>query len=324
MFSLIQTNSPVSTLEIFDTYLWQKDKQVITKDIHQLPGLGNFAHWRLNSSSDPTPLHFHSGIIEIHCMVKGKRVTTLMEDGKEKPYIITGNEIFLTFPYELHSTGSLPQTPCEFYAFQLISRERDNILGLNREYSNALCEALLALRHRHMALSHTALQQIRTAFNLISSTNPHDIHTGVQYLSCFLHNLIYLQPIGDEGVRPIDSAIQRALDYVDANYDRPLPLSELAAASGYSLSRFKAKFKQETGITPAEFISSQKIEKAKLLLETTNTSITDLAFDLGFSSSNYFCSVFKKETGISPYQFRKSIKPGKMEKQVPKNLPFMG
>lgn len=296
------------TQERFDDYLWQKDKQVITRDVHHLSGLGNFTHWRLTNSLPPTPMHFHSGIIEMHCMVKGKRISVLENNGQPKSYTIMGNEIFLTFPYELHSTGSQPQAPCEFYALQLVTKEHDHILGMNKEYSNALCSQLLSLKHRHLTLSATALQLIRTAFNLFSSPNAHDFHTAVQYLSCFLHNLVYLQPIGDEIVRPIDASIQRTLDYIDINYDRALPLAELADASGYSLSRFKAKFKEEVGITPTEFISMQKIEKAKLLLETTSCSITELAFDLGFSSSNYFCSVFKKHTGISPYQYKKDRK----------------
>ncbi|MCM1044863.1 MAG: AraC family transcriptional regulator [Candidatus Gastranaerophilales bacterium] len=300
-----QKNIPFPAQEIFDDYLWQKDKQVITRDVHHLSGLGNFTHWRLNTSEPPTSMHFHSDMMEIHCMVKGKRVCILENKGQPKSYNIMGNEVFLTFPYELHSTGSLPQTPCEFYALQLITRERDNLLGLNQEYSNALCDRLLALKYRRLTLSVSALQQIRTAFHLFSSADPHDIHTGVQYLSCFLHNLIYLQPIGDEIVRPIDTSMQRTLDYVEKNFNRALSLAELAKISGYSLSRFKAKFKEEVGITPAEFITLQKIEKAKTLLETSNSSITDLAFDLGFSSSNYFCSAFKKQTGISPYQYRK-------------------
>ena len=299
-------NMPSVPKEIFDNYLWQKDKQVITRDVHHLSGLGNFTHWRLTSASRPNPLHFHSGIIEIHCMVKGKRISMVEENGRHKSYTIMGNELFMTFPYELHSTNSLPQTPCEFYALQLITRERNQILGLNQEYSNALCDRLLTLKHRHFTLSTTALQQIRAAFNLFSSRDPHDFHTGVQYLSCFLHNLVYLQPIGDDVVRPIDASIQHTLDYIDANYNRPIALSELADASGYSLSRFKVKFKEEIGITPAEFISQQKIERAKTLLTTTDASITELAFDLGFSSSNYFCAAFKKQTGISPFQFRKT------------------
>lgn len=307
MLPTTHTSHQMLSGEIFDTYLWQKDKQVITRNEHKLPGLGNFTHWSLNKSFPPTPSHFHSGIIEIHCMVKGKRITVLDNSNVQNTYTILGNELFLTFPYELHSTDDQPQSPCEFYALQIITEERDNLLGLNKEYSNALCDALLSLNHRHYVLSNTALQQIRTAFHLFTSPDEHDFHTAVQYISCFLHNLFYLRPIGSGAPRHIELPIQRALDYINANSQRALPLSELASVSGYSLSHFKAKFKEEMGITPAEFVSLQKIGKAKLLLETSSISITDLALDLGFSSSNYFCSVFKKQTGISPFQYRKNI-----------------
>ena len=82
---------------------------------------------------------------------------------------------------------------------------------------------------------------------------------------------------------------------------------ELAQASNYSLSRFKAKFKEELGITPAEYITLQKMDRAQMLLKTTDDSITDIAYQLGFSSSNYFCSVFKKTLSYSPAAYRKSF-----------------
>ena len=48
-----------------------------------------------------------------------------------------------------------------------------------------------------------------------------------------------------------------------------------------------------------------KVEQAKLALERTDRSVTDIAYDLGWSSGNYFCTVFKKLTGVSPLQYRK-------------------
>ena len=48
-----------------------------------------------------------------------------------------------------------------------------------------------------------------------------------------------------------------------------------------------------------------KVEQAKLALEQTDQSVTDIAYNLGWSSGNYFCTVFKKLTGMSPLQYRK-------------------
>ena len=79
----------------------------------------------------------------------------------------------------------------------------------------------------------------------------------------------------------------------------------VAGLSGYSLSRFKTRFREETGQTPALYITALRVERAKLELERTDQSVTDIAFNLGWSSGNYFCTVFKKLTGVSPLTYRR-------------------
>ena len=72
-----------------------------------------------------------------------------------------------------------------------------------------------------------------------------------------------------------------------------------------SLSRFKTRFKHEVGVAPGGYIIMRKVEKAKELLGDRDRSITDIAFDLGFSSSQYFATVFKKLIGLTPSEYRK-------------------
>ena len=74
--------------------------------------------------------------------------------------------------------------------------------------------------------------------------------------------------------------------------------------AGLSLSRLKARFKKETGVSPANFIMLRRIEGAKELLDRTDKNITDVAFELGFSSSQYFATAFKRYTGMTPKEFR--------------------
>ena len=68
--------------EIFDEYCWTKHKKVLTHKQHKVTGLGNFSYWNLTSSHAPSPLHIHSNIIEMHCMVKGTRYTQIEKDGE--------------------------------------------------------------------------------------------------------------------------------------------------------------------------------------------------------------------------------------------------
>jgi AraC-like DNA-binding protein len=62
---------------------------------------------------------------------------------------------------------------------------------------------------------------------------------------------------------------------------------------------------KEMGITLKKYVNTYRVEKAKELLATTDGPVADLAYQLGWASSNYFCTVFKKYTGVTPLQYRK-------------------
>lgn len=291
--------------ELFDQFSWTKQNKTITKDRHHVQGLGNFTYWNFTASPSPSPMHYHSDTIEIHCMIKGQRFSQVEKGAVLNNYTYCGNEAFLTFPFEIHGNGNQPQLPCEFYALQIITKNPDELLGLNPEYSNALYQTLMGLKERHFKLGQTHIHYLRTAFNFFSDLTPESIQIGVQFLNCFLFSLPLLTPILNTDSNEVDERIYHSIQYLNQNIREPLQLCDLAEVSGYSLSRFKIRFKEEVGITPAEYITLQKLEYAKKELADTDISITDLAYSLGFSSSNYFCSVFKKFMDCTPKEYRK-------------------
>ncbi|MEE8836374.1 MAG: AraC family transcriptional regulator [Eubacteriales bacterium] len=291
--------------EIFDSYCWTRQKKVLTKNDHHIQGLGNFSYWNYTTSVTPAPPHLHSDIIEIHCMIKGTRFTQIEKDGAFYNYTTTGNEAMIVFPFEIHSNGTKPMAPCEFFAFQIDISKPDQMLGLNPEYSRALIRSLMAVRSRQLRLTQTHFNYLRSAFNFFSERNEESNRIGVQFLTAFLFTLQFLQPVKEQSAVEIDPGIKNALNYVRDNIHAKIRLSELADRSGYSLSRFKVKFKESIGVTPAEYVTVQKLEYAKRELIQTDKSITDIAFEFGFSTSNYFCSVFKKLNFITPKEYRK-------------------
>ena len=98
--------------------------------------------------------------------------------------------------------------------------------------------------------------------------------------------------------------MQRVLQYIERHLDEPVHVPRLAEIARLSESRFKARFKREMGVPPAEFWLRQKITRATILLRTRN--VTAVAYELGFSSSQYFATVFKRYTLESPSRFRAS------------------
>ena len=87
--------------EIFDDYIWNEHKKILTADKHKIPGLRNLSHFTPMAPGVPVPLHYHSDIIELHFMVKGQRKTYVMKGGVRTSYCATGNNLFITRPYEL-------------------------------------------------------------------------------------------------------------------------------------------------------------------------------------------------------------------------------
>lgn len=296
------------TKEIFDDYIWTKENKTLTRAEHGIPGLGNFTHKNTSGSTPPSPLHYHTNILEIHCMVKGQRTSVIEHNGRVNTYTFAGNTAFLTFPFEIHGNGDQVQLPCEFYGFQIDLSDPGDLLGLSREYSSALARLLLNQKNRQLRLNASYLNYLRTAFNFISSRETGNIRVGVQFLTCFLYSLQYLQPAIQEVTTTVDEPIHRSIMYLNAHLAEPLQIQDLAETAGYSLSYYKQKFKQEMGITPSEYIMLQKMEHAKKILTETDTSITEIAFSLGFSSSNYFCAVFKKFMDCTPKDYRRKYR----------------
>jgi AraC-like DNA-binding protein len=84
-----------------------------------------------------------------------------------------------------------------------------------------------------------------------------------------------------------------------------LSLKRLAGLVGLSPSHFLARFRREFGVPPSDYVWRLKISRAMELLKQPNASITQIAFNLGFSSSQHFATAFKRYAGINPARYRR-------------------
>jgi signal transduction histidine kinase/DNA-binding response OmpR family regulator len=95
-------------------------------------------------------------------------------------------------------------------------------------------------------------------------------------------------------------------DIVNEHYsDVEFNLQMLVHKIGMSERHLRRKLKALTGVSPNQFISSFRLEKAKELLLQTDLNISEIAFQIGFDSPQYFSRAFSKTHGISPRGFRK-------------------
>jgi AraC family transcriptional regulator, exoenzyme S synthesis regulatory protein ExsA len=95
-------------------------------------------------------------------------------------------------------------------------------------------------------------------------------------------------------------------DIIQTHLFSNLTVSDLATLSGRSLSAFKRDFESFFKDTPANYIKEQKLLKANDLLISTDFSITEICYEVGFSDTSHFTKLFKQKYHLAPSEYRKS------------------
>ncbi|MBD5458845.1 MAG: helix-turn-helix domain-containing protein [Lachnospiraceae bacterium] len=99
-------------------------------------------------------------------------------------------------------------------------------------------------------------------------------------------------------------SIQTCCEYISLHLEDKITLAELARLAGYSEYYLGKKFKQELHVSPNEYIRRQRLERAALLLHTTQDEVQDISARLQFCSQSYFADHFRKLYGVSPTAYR--------------------
>lgn len=109
-------------------------------------------------------------------------------------------------------------------------------------------------------------------------------------------------PLAQGGLPPY--LCDRALDFIEAHLDQSFTLDQLADELGISVFYFCRQFKQSMGITPHQYVTRRRIEKAKELLWHSQLPITEIALQVGFATPSAFSRLFRQFTGTTPKAFR--------------------
>ncbi|MDL2301907.1 AraC family transcriptional regulator [Lachnospiraceae bacterium OttesenSCG-928-D06] len=102
--------------------------------------------------------------------------------------------------------------------------------------------------------------------------------------------------------------LQEVIDYVECNYSNQITLETVARKCKMGYSAFSKFFSRQTGKNFVDYLTEVRLSKAKIMLATTDLSITEIALEAGFSTSSYFISLFKKWNETTPRQFRQQFK----------------
>lgn len=116
--------------------------------------------------------------------------------------------------------------------------------------------------------------------------------------------------------------VEQVVRWMREHLDEELSMEEMAAQAGVSPFHFLRTFRRFTGVTPALFLSALRLEEAKRLLLTTERSVTDICFDVGYSSLGTFTTRFTQLVGLSPARLRRIGSGFRLEALEPERLSF--
>jgi AraC-like DNA-binding protein len=111
--------------------------------------------------------------------------------------------------------------------------------------------------------------------------------------------------------------------FIDQHFDEPIDLETVSANAYLSSFHFHRLFTKVYRITPHQYITRKRIDKAKELLKTGEISIAGVCTDVGFESHGSFTTLFKKHQGLAPriYRDQAQLQQEKVKKQPRSFIP---
>lgn len=259
------------------------------------------------------PKHQNGGL-EVHYIAKGH----LHWEIEGRPFLVPPHSAFFTFPWEKH--GSLGDfEPGHFFNFavfrlkasQLSPSKKPRLVpgfGIPEEEQREIFSRLLAARTRCFAATpdfawlHTRL--VRELHHPGAMGRREVIALSQAVLCELVRNL----QVASQNPA-LSASARQVLKFVDDLRDdcpQPWTLESMAAACNLKRTQFETLIKELTGDTPLLLLNRFRVRHAQRALKAGEKSITDIAFDAGFDSSQYFSRIFQKLTGMTPSDYRRN------------------
>lgn len=248
-------------------------------------------------------MHCHEEL-EVIIAIKGE-INVLVN---QTEYIIKPNKILLVLPNTLHhilhykSEDSIVLT----IVFNRNILELTKSLDLVNEINSIIDNSQYLYIIESKELWKKALSVSLDYKNKVVGYKLYIINYLFELFSYIKRN-IDINQLKDNSIRD-DSKIKNALQYIYSHFSEEITLEDLANTSHLSLGELSRSFKKVVGIAPILYIMNYRIRISSNLLEFSDKSITEIAYECGFSSSNYFTICFKRIVGCTPKEFKKRKK----------------
>ncbi|HEY2493578.1 DNA-binding response regulator [Paenibacillus sp. VTT E-133280] len=186
----------------------------------------------------------------------------------------------------------------------VVSYDRQSLLGLITLREEARLETFLEDGRTYLK------QYLKTPFQMIHSGLSYDINTVPQIVTSLREavnsQVLDLTPAKGSGEKAIDIALQ----YVKEHYFEDLTLEKIASVVFLNPVYFSQLFKQKTGQGYKEYVTSLRLEQAKLLLVNSKLKVAEIAERIGYQDMRHFTQMFRKRFLVTPTEYRQQLNNG--------------
>ncbi|MBQ2841018.1 MAG: AraC family transcriptional regulator [Oscillospiraceae bacterium] len=205
------------------------------------------------------------------------------EDGVE--YSLKSGDVLLLRPGVLHTGSRMSEGEVEFFWVHFITDDIDYFC----------LDKVTSARGEYITLN--------LFRGLLHIANTVSMPEYARDLSCG-SIIAHLASMGNGKEAASTTVFSKISEWVRMNIRQNMKVRDIAEMFGYNKTYISRLFKKHSGLTLKDYIDKERINCAKELLLTTDTSVKDIAYELGFGDENLFVKFFKYHEKMSPTNFR--------------------
>ncbi len=211
-----------------------------------------------------------------------------------------------TYTFE-DGNGSITVNPFEAVFFEKgVHYKRKTITPVTVHFFRFTCDEMLFDTHHIKFYDKDRIASTIRMLNSVSTSIPlQNDFSCVQSLFGDIITLYKMENASRLSFFPTnDVMVCQALEILGSSYHQKIHLPDIAQSLGLSYVHFSRRFKYAVGMTPSDYLTNLRLNKAQQLLTSTDLSIREIAPLCGFDSEYYFSAFFKKKKKISPSLYR--------------------
>lgn len=286
-------NIPYTTSELIDS----AERRVVDLSGLGFPEIPVLGMNRSSRTTEGSIFHRHCRCFEITLCVRG----SAKFDCDGKAYALTPGMVFLSRPQDVHRLRMNQRGARLHWLFLRVPEKGQTLFDLPSEESDFLVHKLTSLSRRAFTVNddvRLGFENLQRAYEDRATGGP-SLALRIRVAALQLLQAVVMsgrRKLGEESDRVFRELIEKMRRHPEESYGNERLIAETKLSPNTILSRFR----KLTGLPPQTFLVKCRLHRATELLAEQTKSITQIAAELGFASSQHFTTRFRQEMGTTP------------------------